>query len=620
MPGIFDEYKIVLLDASFFTADFSEEFKRSLITKKVYIAETFNSEIDLYREVLPNLNKNIYESNVRFLYDNMKVNTLNLDSFGSQAEHLNNDAWGLITLFAGLNGKFAVITANQILIQRIMFHGIKTDIYDLNNNEWIRYDQFVQKRQPYALIQKDWMGPAPDIKVSKNSVLYRKNGASVTLDEEITSGLEGALYYVKGNHGLVAKIFKKDKLTADKYHHIQQISGINSMLHIDWAVFPEEVLYYDAGCNTPAGFTEKYVPSGKNLDASGLFVGDPFNITAEELRMRQSDLIEICLEAGTQVRFLNTFGFCISDFNLANFSVPENKKRILQMWDTDSFGYKSYFGNFFSQHYTESKNHVKYDTNDKEGVIEICNDAFYQFVFLILSLGDAPISEVKETFKYDNPQYPSVRKKEFFPISLWKHLEEVFRGIKPPSIEYLLHELKIVYDELIGPGHPAINKSVMDLYSDLIPDYERQLSKMGGGSDPPPTPPPSESESTPRPNPVPPRPPQGGDPPVSPPKSRVIGKVLLVIFAAVSLIIGILVYYESVNAMEPELLASGNEYSAAEQTDLHAGIEYASGGASEMCACAENAAEAGDEMPANEENAVEAVNDVSAGAENFRNK
>ena len=142
MPGIYDEYKIALLDSSFFVSNFSEVVKNGLNNIKVYVADTFNSEIEQYKLVLSSKRKSIYDSNVRFLNENMRLNTLDLASFGAQSEKLHNDVWGLLTLLVGLNAKFVVITANQVLIQKIVLNGLKVDIYDLNVGSFIKYSSF----------------------------------------------------------------------------------------------------------------------------------------------------------------------------------------------------------------------------------------------------------------------------------------------------------------------------------------------------------------------------------------------------------------------------------------------------------------------------------------------
>lgn len=476
MPGIYDEYKIALLDSSFFVSIFSEGVKKGLSNIKVYVADTFNSEIEQYKLVLSSKRQSIYDSNVRFLNENMRLNTLNLDSFGAQSEKLHNDVWGLLTLLVGLNARFVVITANQALIQKIVLNGLKVDIYDLNVDGFIKYSSFSTFKSRYKFTEATWTTPPMDVKVAENSTLFCKDHSRVTLAKEIKTGLEANLYLVKGKSGSIAKIFKKDKLSASKFQNIKRLCGINEKLDIDWAIFPTEVLYYDSNCTSPAGFIEAYVSTGDNLDDNPLFLGDPFNVTEEFLSKKQSYAVDLCLKVVRQVCYLNTYGFYISDFNMGNFATIKNNDKNIQMWDTDSFGYESFFGKFFSPNYAESKNHPKYDTSTKEGAIDISNDALYQFVFSVLSLGDSPISEHTGKFKYDNPNYFAISKRKFFPQNIWRHLETVFRGEKAPSAEALLQQLIITSNQL--RQNPATDKTFKQLFAEVIPGYEEALKEL----------------------------------------------------------------------------------------------------------------------------------------------
>ena len=476
MPGIYDEYKIALLDSSFFVSNFSEGVKNGLSNIKVYVADTFNSEIEQYKLVLSSKRQSIYDSNVRFLNENMRLNTLNLASFGAQSEKLHNDVWGLLTLLVGLNAEFVVITANQVLIQKIVLNGLNVDVYDLNVDGFIKYSSFYSFKSRYKFTEATWTTPPMDRKVAENSTLYCKDHSRVTLAKEIKTGLEANLYLIKDKPGSIAKIFKKDKLSASKFQNIKRLCGMNTKLDIDWAIFPTEVLYYDANCTSPAGFIEAYVSTGDNLDDNPLFLGDPFNVTKEFLAKRQSYAIDLCLKVVRQVCYLNTYGFYISDFNMGNFATIKNNDKNIQMWDTDSFGYESFFGKFFSPNYAESKNHPKYDTNTKEGAIDISNDALYQFVFSVLSLGDSPISEHTGKFKYDNPNYFAISKKKFFPQNIWRHLESVFRGEKAPSAEALMQQLIITGNQL--RQNPASDKTFKQLFVEVIPGYEEALKEL----------------------------------------------------------------------------------------------------------------------------------------------
>ena len=77
--------------------------------------------------------------------------------------------WGLLTLLVGLNAKFVVITANQVLIQKIVLNGLKVDIYDLNVDGFIRYSSFPSFQSRFKLTEATWTTPPMDVKVGENS-------------------------------------------------------------------------------------------------------------------------------------------------------------------------------------------------------------------------------------------------------------------------------------------------------------------------------------------------------------------------------------------------------------------------------------------------------------------
>jgi len=46
MPGLFENYRVALLDSSFFVSKFSESVQIGLEDVNVYVADTFNAEIE----------------------------------------------------------------------------------------------------------------------------------------------------------------------------------------------------------------------------------------------------------------------------------------------------------------------------------------------------------------------------------------------------------------------------------------------------------------------------------------------------------------------------------------------------------------------------------------------
>lgn len=479
MSNLFEGYRIVVLDSTFFSAYFTQELKEGLNNTKVYVSGTFNAEIEEYRKVISEERKKIYSENFDYLNKNVVLNTMNLDSTGGRADKLNNDIWGLISLMVELNKKFnakiAIVTANRILIEKIILKGIDADLYDLNKRMFIEKGNFFTLRNKFSFHEVTSVEKQTDIRVTTGTTVYSKNYKSIILGDEITSGLEATIYCVKSDKSYIVKIFKKDKLSASKLKNLHNISGINDDLKIEWALFPTEVVYSDSECKIPIGFIEKRVTTGANLDNNALYWGDPLSVEEEYLTKRISYSLDICLKVVRQICYLNTYGFFVSDYNMGNFAFSNLSSDVIQMWDTDSFGYQNFFGRYFSPEYKECKNHPPYDISKKEGAIAICEDALHQFVFKVLALGDSPISEFKQTFKYDNENYPNVIRSSFFPSNVWNYLADVFKGKKEPSSETLLYELTVAQKRL--KQYPNEDKTVKQLFIDFLPGYLEYINE-----------------------------------------------------------------------------------------------------------------------------------------------
>lgn len=442
MPGLFSNYKAVVLDASFFAVEFSELMQQELAQANIFVAETFNAEVAQYIEIVTAERGATYQKNIAFLQQNKPLRTV---SFGEYGRNLHNDTFGVATVMTKANIKTVLVTADKLLVQRVALSGIPIDIYDLTRNTFIYAIGFSTYSSYFALQQEtEWAGIQHQAQaVGPNTVLYRKNGSSITLGKEIRSGLEAHLFMLKDDSALIAKIFKQDRLPADKFKNILKIQGSNKQLDIDWALFPIDVVYYDAKCTKPAGFTEGFAKTTVNLDDNPLYLGE-VNLPDSYLKSQLSDTIKLCLKVVRQVRYLSSYGFMICDFNMGNFALRDASSTNVQMWDTDSFGYDSYFSGYCSG----SRTSREYDIRIKKGAIDFCAEALYLFAFTLLSLGDAPISEFSGKFKYDNPKYNGRFRKDLFPDNLWKLFETVFRGEKEPSAEMLLFTLHTTLQDL----------------------------------------------------------------------------------------------------------------------------------------------------------------------------
>jgi len=467
MPGLFENYRVALLDASFFVSNFSESVRMGLEDVNVYVADTFNAEIEQYMAVLSSNKRTVYEANIDFLNHTKPLKTLNIASFGDKSKSIHNDTWGILTLLVGMNAKCVLITADQLLIQRVVLHNLNVDIYNLNKNAFIYYAEFLSYQGRFELNAKESQlaSAGKDHHVTEKSTLYRRNGGSVVLGNEIKSGLEATLFQADENPNLIVKVFKKDKLSTTKYQNIVKIQNINQTLGIPWALFPIDVVFYDADCTVPAGFTESYACTKCDLDENPLYLGD-IDLPDEYLNTHISASLELCLKVVRQVHYLNSYGFLVSDFNMGNFALSQEDSNYIQMWDTDSFGYET----FFSGYCAGIKTSRDYDITKKDGAIGFCCESLYLFAFSVLSLGDTPISEFSGKFKFDNPNYGALYRKDLFPDNLWRLFQAVFREEKEPSVEVLLQQLLVALQKC--RTYPTTDKTYKELLGTLIEESE----------------------------------------------------------------------------------------------------------------------------------------------------
>ncbi len=479
MKSLFQDYRFALLDASLFTCKLSESLRYSLEGIRTFAVETFDAEVTQYLQILPEANKDVFIDNLRFLEKTMRHERMNLRGFETDAPNCHSDIWGVLNCLVKRGMNFVLITADQLLVQRVVLENLKVDIYALNQEcTWntkaageglIRYRDFAAYRSKFELVEDlSWpAGQKHEFLLEKNVLLYRKHGSPVMLGAEIASGAEAHIFRVQGVSGLAAKIFKKGKLPANKYANIKAIQGANSVLDVPWALFPIDVLYYDPACKIPAGFTEGLAKSMGDLDEYPLYMGD-LDIASHYLDAKITRTLEICIQIVRQTMYLNVYGFLLSDFNAGNFAMIEGENDTMQMWDTDSFGYNTFFSGFYSGNQTSRE----YDISHKLGAVGFCNEQLYLLIFSLLSLGDYPINEMNGKYKYANPQYHALFRRNFFPENLWDLFDSVFCGEKDASVAMLLHELNLALDRY--RENNALDKSYNELMIDLFGEYRKE--------------------------------------------------------------------------------------------------------------------------------------------------
>ncbi len=493
MPNLFQNYGFVIMDASFFVAPFSREFCDGIADKNVWVSEAFLTEIEQFQEILTGERLSYYKNNIAFVTRNLVLKEFNAKSAGDEYSKYDADTWGLINFCISLRGKvvdgqrlnkdFVIVTSNIILISRLVYNRIPVDYYDLNANRIIHLNNnifdVIQESASDSIIRFD-DSPILNVNASKyyglETRLYTKRG-TVLLAEEIKSGAEGTIYRIKDDSSRIAKIYKEGELRENKFNNLNKMVGMNHALQIEWAIFPEDILYFDHEMNEPAGFVEKYVQAKDNLGDNPLYIGNLDIESAINLAKstKVSNSLELCIKVVRQVCYLNCFGFYISDFNAYNFSDLPSDKNVLQMWDADSFGYQNYFSGLCPWTYMTKE----YDLTKKSEAMELCNEALISFVFQIMSLGDSPIGK-KGNFRYDNPKYACAWKKCFFPLNTYNYLRDIYVNKKDVSPEALLKHLVKAKSELIKCGKDDYYFNLNPNYSGKIGTDANQLQKVNG--------------------------------------------------------------------------------------------------------------------------------------------
>ena len=241
-------------------------------------------------------------------------------------------------------------------------------------------------------------------------------------------------------------------------------------IHAPWIPFPTALLSLDADGNNPVGILEPYVKNCHPVYSEKLHRGrDP---DSADLTLKFSDVLRFCRCLVAQVLFLNHYGFFVSDCNFLNFAISPDYPGRVMMFDSDSFGYGSFFSELFDGNNSLSRNH---NTDLKAETLDYCDDALYVLVFDLLALGTTPIQAEngRRLFKFDNPYFLEVYKKNLFPRALWNIFQAAFHGKTPLSTPLLLWALKEAEND--------IQKSPE---KDFL--YEKKLEELKAEPEPPP--------------------------------------------------------------------------------------------------------------------------------------
>jgi len=145
------------------------------------------------------------------------------------------------------------------------------------------------------------------------------------------SGGEGFIYFTD-SHGLVAKIYKPDKLDRSKFEKIKLMLTKN--IEYDGLCFPEACLYNSR--NEFVGYIMKKA-QGKELQKC-VFIPQLLKQTFPN--WKKNDTVELCVTILKKIKFLNDRNVILGDINPNNILVVSPKE--VYFVDTDSYQIEGY--------------------------------------------------------------------------------------------------------------------------------------------------------------------------------------------------------------------------------------------------------------------------------------
>ncbi|MGL6064638.1 MAG: protein kinase domain-containing protein [Fusobacteriaceae bacterium] len=160
-------------------------------------------------------------------------------------------------------------------------------------------------------------GKYDDIMSSKYGVL--------TLQNELASGGEGSIYSLK--NGLVCKIYKKEKITADKHKKIKKMLDIN--IDVEGICWPIDIV-----CNLDKEFVGYIMKKAEGIELQKSIFIKPLLIKNFP-KWKRIQLVELCINILEKINELHKNQIVIGDINPLNILV--NNEKEVYFVDTDSY-------------------------------------------------------------------------------------------------------------------------------------------------------------------------------------------------------------------------------------------------------------------------------------------
>nr|WP_230972468.1 hypothetical protein [Archaeoglobus neptunius] len=307
----------------------------------------------------------------------------------------------------------------------------------------------------------------------EGDIVFLSNGERVRLVETISSGGEGTVYQTDVPN-LVAKIYRKERITADLKEKVSVMVKLREFLHVDKSdfsiVWPKALVF-----NSKKEFVG-YVMS--RADGTPLQkICNSSTLLRKYRHVKRSDLVKIAINTLKALDHLYSYRVLMGDVNQLNILVDEKLK--VYLIDTDSYQ----IGPFVCKVGKPEFSHPdwigsKYEDNPRSPRSE--GFALAILVFMILLPGKHPFSKIGGEGVIDNIKqrfFPyavrgtDVSSYERAPAGYWRYIW----SHTPPKVKEILHDI------LVGEREPLTYEELRATVNELIYYLEKYRSEILSG-------------------------------------------------------------------------------------------------------------------------------------------
>lgn len=221
--------------------------------------------------------------------------------------------------------------------------------------------------------------------------VFTDKGGNVHLLEKIGSGGEGAVYSTNQS-GVVAKIYKRDRVTKDKYQKLVRLVSKN--IKKEGICYPIQILYNDR--NEFVGYT---MPAAKGKELKH-FLFIPKKVFENRLpNWTRKDLVQLTITILKKIEFLHNRNIIIGDINPFNILVESPQE--VYFVDVDSYQVEGFPCPVGTDNYTapeiQGRNFTEFLRSSGNEYFAVAT-----LVFSILFLGKSPYSQTGGESNSDN--------------------------------------------------------------------------------------------------------------------------------------------------------------------------------------------------------------------------